>query len=220
MKNICLKAPKDWIIEHKKIPKDLPLLVEDADKIVKKIDITGSWDLVLFMGESASAFSLLPTILEKIDSTSIIAPVDDYSWLPLGLERQIESKLDEKGVVSVFPRPFCSLTSVNENNIDNFVKFFGLPSLKIEVEDNTIKHVDVIRSAPCGSTFFMAKMLPGTKINDGKSRAATLVQIFPCLASRKIDRFFSDSPIHIAGHIISNAVERALCCVKSEKNKN
>ncbi|MBQ03805.1 hypothetical protein CL673_03725 [Candidatus Bathyarchaeota archaeon] len=210
LENLRLRAPKEWTIEESVMPGGLSILIEEPEEIVDDLDLNGKWDLVLFMGESPSAFTLLPSILEKLETGTVIAPVADYEWLPQGLERQIGSEIEGLGVEIVFPRTFCSLAPVGVPKIDAFAELFGFPKLEIAVVDGEVSCVDVLRGAPCGSTHYMAEKLPGTKVSDAMPRAGTLVQIYPCLASRKVDRFFGDSPIHVAGNIAVKALEKAL----------
>lgn len=208
--NLRIYSPKEWIFEEFELSNNLPLLIEEPEDFLEDLKITGNWDLILFMGESQSAYSLLPSIAEKLQIGAVIAPVDDYKWLPLGLELQIKRELEELGVEVVFPRTFCTLSPIGISIIDEFAEYFGLPSLEVEANRENVLCVYVKRGAPCGSTHFMAKKLKMTKIQDARVRAGTLVQIFPCLASRQIDRYFKDAPIHIAAHIAEKAVERAL----------
>ncbi len=208
--NLRLRAPREWVIDESGIPGGLPAMIEEPEEIVEGLELSGKWDLVLYMGESPSAFTLLPSILEKLEVGAAIAPVDDYDWLPRGLERQIRGEVEENGVKIVFPRTFCTLVPVGVPHIDTFAEAFGAPGLEVEVIDGEVRCVDVLRGAPCGSTHYMAEKLPGTKVGDALPRAGTLVQIYPCLASRKVDRFFGDSPIHVAGKIAEKALEKAL----------
>ena len=210
LENIRLRAPRDWEIRHEPLPEALPSMIDDPETEVEVLDLGGEWDLVLFMGESPSAFSLLPAIIKRVSASSVVAPVDDYSWLPLGLERQIRSELEDMGVKAVFPRTFCTLSAVGDPSIDEFAKIFGAPSLRNKVEDGVVKHVEVLRGAPCGSTWYMAEKLPGTKVEEAGAKAGTLVQIFPCLASRRVERLLGDAPIHLAGHLAERAVKNAL----------
>ncbi len=192
------------------MPLDLPPIIEEPDEAVDGFGLEGEWDLVIFMGESPAAFSLLPAILEKISASAVIAPADDYSWLPLGLERQIRSEIEDMGVDIVVPRTFCTLAPVGVPAIDEFAQIFGSPRLRLKTGDGAVISVEVLRGAPCGSTMYMAERLPGTRIEEAGSKAGTLVQIYPCLASRRVDRHFGDAPIHVAGHIAQKAVERAM----------
>jgi len=202
------------MIHHIPLPSELPQIVEEPEEFVEGLGLAGQWDLVVFLGESPSAFSLLPTILKRICTRVVIAPADDYSWLPLGLERQIRSELESLGVSVVFPRTFCTLAPVGNPPVDEFARIFGSPELEVTVEDGVVKTVGVVRGSPCGSTWYLAEKLPGTKVDEAAERGALLVQTYPCLASRRIDRFFSDAPIHVAGRVASKAVNSAL---KGEK---
>ena len=89
--NLRRRAPEEWTIEHEALPEALPPIIEEPEKHVSGLELGGEWDLVLFLGESPSAFSLLPAIMRRLSAGAVVAPVDDYSWLPLGLERQIRS---------------------------------------------------------------------------------------------------------------------------------
>ena len=208
--NVCRRAPTGWMIHHIPLPSELPQIVEKPEEIVESLGLAGQWDLVVFLGESPSAFSLLPTILKRICTRAVIAPADDYSWLPMGLERQIRSELESLGVSVVFPRTFCTLAPVGISPMDEFARIFGSPELEVTVKDGVVKTVGVVRGAPCGSTWYLAEKLPGTKVDEAAERGALLVQTYPCLASRRIDRFFSDAPIHVAGRVASKAVDSAL----------
>jgi hypothetical protein len=208
--NLRRRAPEEWTIEHEALPEALPPVIEEPEKHVSDLKLGGEWDLVLFLGESPSAFSLLPAVVRRLSAKAVVAPVDDYSWLPLGLERQIRSELEGLGVKAVFPRTFCTLKPVGVPPVDEFARIFGSPRIGIVVEGGKISRVDTVRGAPCGSTWYMTEKLPGTRVEEAAARAAILVQIYPCLASRRVERLFGDAPIHVAGHLAEKAVEDAL----------
>ena len=210
LENIKRHAPSFWAIRHTPLSMDLPQIVEEPEEVVEGLDLGGEWDLIVYLGESAAAFSLLPTILQHINARAVIAPADDYSWLPLGLERQIRSELENLEVSVVFPRTFCTLAPVGIPPIDEFARIFGSPKLELTVEDGVVITAKVLRSSPCGSTWYLAEKLPGTNVEKASERGALLVQTYPCLASRRIDHYFSDAPIHVAGRVASKAVENAL----------
>ena len=214
LENISRRAPSGWIIRHIALPRALPQMVEEPEEIVEHLDLSGEWDLALFLGESPSAFSLLPTIMKRIPARAVIAPADDYSWLPMGLERQIRSELEALSVDVVFPRTFCTLAPIGIPPVDEFARIFGSPRITITAENGVVRAVEVLRGAPCGSTWYLAEKLPGTRVEEAADRGALLVQTYPCLASRRIDRIFSDAPIHVAGRIAHKAVDTAL---KAEK---
>lgn len=210
LENIRLRAPGTWVIGHSELPASLPSIIEEPGELVGGLKLGGKWDLVLFLGQSPSAFTLLPEIMSRLSAGAVIAPVDDYTWLPLGLERQIRPELEKLGVHAVFPRTFCTLAPVGIAPIDEFAELFGAPILEVEESRGVVESVRVRRGAPCSSTWYMAERLPGTKVEEAPAKAATFVQIYPCLASRRVERLLGDAPIHIAAHVAGKAVERAL----------
>ncbi|MBS7619554.1 hypothetical protein KEJ21_02770 [Candidatus Bathyarchaeota archaeon] len=216
VENIKRLAPENWEILSLQIPKELPQIIEKPEEIVKGFKLSRVWDLIVFLGESPSAFMLLPSIVKETSASSVIAPVDDYSWLPLGLERQIRGELQSLGIGIAFPRPFCSLTSTGIGAIDKFAELFGAPKLEIVLSQNIIKSVKVVRGAPCGSTWYVAEKLPGNKAESAEHRVAILVQTYPCLASRRFERILSDAPIHVSARIISKSISDAIKNIDDE----
>jgi len=205
-----IRREGDWIIKRVELPRHLPPLIEEPETILKGLDLSKGWDLLIYLGESPSAATLIPGVVELTGVEAVIAPVDRYPWLPLGLENQLRAELDEMGVEAVFPRPFCSLTPRGFDIVDRFAERFGMPRLRIDVEDDVIRDVEVLRGAPCGSTWFMAERLIGVGVEEAAERAGLLVQIYPCLASRDGEPPFDDAPIHISARLAMKAVERAL----------
>jgi hypothetical protein len=210
VENIKKHAPENWRLHNLNITKELPQIVEKPEEIVKGLKLSKEWDLIVFLGESPSAFMLLPSIVKATSVSSVIAPIDDYSWLPLGLERQIRGELQSFGIDITFPRPFCSLNSTGIDAIDKFAKMFGAPKLEIVISQNIIKSVKVVRGAPCGSTWYVAEKLAGNKVESAERRGAILVQTYPCLASRRFERVLSDALIHVSAKIISKSISDAI----------
>ena len=210
LENVRRRAPLDWNIGHLALPTGLPPVIEESDILVRNIDLLKGWELIIFLGESPSAFSLVPEIMRKAEAKSVIIPIDDYCWLPKGLENQIRLDLADMGVGFAFPRPLCSLVPMGDPAIDRFAQIFGMPELEISTEKSLVKSACVIRGAPCGSTWYMAEKLSGTEIRDLESRGALAVQTYPCLASRRIERLFSDAPIHVAGRMAARSISEAL----------
>lgn len=211
-RNVRRCAPPSWSLRKISLPRDLLGLIDDPEELVREILPGGGLEceLLIFLGGSPSAFSLLPDILGNVSAKALIAPADDYVWLPLGLERQIRAGLRDRSIPAVFPRPFCSLAETGDPVIDEFAGFFGRPRLRIEVGEGVVEGVEVLRGAPCGSTLYMAEKLVGTPVGEAPARAGLLVQTYPCLASRRIERIIKDALIHISGQITQRAVEEAL----------
>lgn len=85
-----------------------------------------------------------------------------------------------------------------------FFEKFGIPEFDVDIRDGKVEDVRVIRSAPCGATFFVAEMLKGVDVESAPRRAGLLAQI-RCFSSRGIG-----GGIHKAGAIHKLAIERAI----------
>jgi hypothetical protein len=127
------------------------------------------------------------------------------------------------GATAVFPRTFCTLTEEttgyygkdiaahSSQQIAVFARYFGRPRLKIEVDAHTarISGVKVERSAPCGSTHYVAEKLVGLLVEEAVPQAGLHAHHYPCLASMQMEPT-GDTLMHISGYVVNDEVERAL----------
>jgi hypothetical protein len=217
-------APGDWGIETVNLPPRLPMVIDEPeDFLPSKIPPA---ELLLALIESDGAAQLVPALAKACGAKSAIVPVDDSSWLPLGLQNQIEQELARAGVKAVFPRTFCTLTEnsagfrgrarpYDDELISRFAGRFGRPKLGIEVdrESGRITAVSVERCSPCGSSRHAAEKLVGLTVEEAVPRAGLLVHQFPCLASmqqEEIDDGLVEYLMAISGYVMNEEVERAL----------
>jgi len=203
-------GPAQWEIETLEITSSLPIMVEDPSEFLPQ-DIPKA-DLVISLGEKAGVAELLPAIVKASGARAVITPVDNRAWLPPGLAKQLERDFQKMGVEAVFPVTFCTLQEgdCDDPLIKEFAHSFGCPELEIAVEGGRVKEVRVIRSAPCGSTYFVAEELKGTKTKDAEEKSGILHHNYPCLATMNVDWQFHDTLMHRAGYFIKQAVNRAL----------
>jgi hypothetical protein len=148
----------------------------------------------------------------------VIAPADNRVWLPAGLARQIQQKLEKKGVDMVYPVPFCMLSEKSSENtyIREFARYFGRPEVNVELNDEYILKLVVKRDAPCGSTGYVAEHLPGTRVGEAVEQSGLMHHQYPCLATMGIDKEFEDTLMHRAGLAVKQAVESS---IKENKQK-
>jgi hypothetical protein len=99
----------------------------------------------------------------------------------------------------------CDIDCSRDNIIDEFASCFGRPEVVINTNNGLIMNVEIIRGAPCGSTWHMAKGLVGKKITEAPARAGLLIQQYPCRAMRG-----NKGGIHKAAKLHKESVERAL----------
>jgi len=203
-------GPGQWEIETLEVTPSLPTMMEDPAEFLP--DNIPKADLVISLGEHPGVAELLPAIVKAAGARAVIAPVDNRAWLPPGLAKQVERVFQKMGVDVVFPVTFCALKKGDAQDplIQEFARLFGDPEIEIVVEADRVKEVRVIRSAPCGSTYFVAEALKGTKVADAEEKSGILHHNYPCLATMNVDWQFHDTLMHRAGYFTKQAVNRAL----------
>jgi hypothetical protein len=212
--NIRKNSPPDWEVEHIVLANNLPAIIDDAGEYLPR-EIPEA-DLLISLGEQQGVAQMIPDIVERSRAKAVIAPADNRVWLPAGLARQIQQKLQKKGVDMVYPVPFCMLSGKDSENtfIHEFARYFGRPVVDIELDDERVTRLTVNRDAPCGSTRYVAEHLPGTRIGEAVEQSGLMHHQYPCLATMGIDKEFEDTLMHRAGLAVKQAVESAIKEVK------
>ncbi len=246
LENIRAFAPEAWTVEAWRAPSDLPPAVDEPvvlSSISRFLPVhLPAADLVLSLGESASAARLLPGVVECTGARAVIAPVDNVDWLPDGLARQLRGRLTEMGVAVVFPKPFCSLTERSCNGpgtgaesgvrqhevsfddpwIGEFARYFGRPAFRIDYDDQWIIEVDVERDTACGCARAVADQLVGVDVREAVTQAGLFHQHYPCLATAHADPDLGESLIQASGDLTRQAVkvEIAPCLPQTVADKS
>ena len=207
VRNIMEKNPGNWAIEVVKLPKRLPQIIDEPDEFLPAG--LPSADIVLSLGETPQAGQFVSAVVKKTGAKAAICPIDNNLWMPLGLKNQLQKELSALGAESAFPKPFCSLTETGSIYIDEFAKHFGRPKLKVSC-GKVILGVEVLRGAPCGATFFMAKQCNGVRVDEAREKCALISHHYPCLASMDIDPELGDTLMHRSARIVYEEIERAV----------
>lgn len=198
-------------------PAKLPAFIDNPEKYMP-VKMPKA-DLCITSGLHKDLLLELPNHTQKFGIKGIITPIEDFNEVPSGLRKQMEENCQKHGLENAFPKPFCSLEpSENKPLISRFVREFriGRPLLEIstvnkgkrEFIDSTI----VRRSAPCGSTWYVARKLAGTEtkkevLYDAIAKAH---HSYPCTATMNVDPETKEPILHIGGYIIREEVEKAL----------
>ncbi|MFH0897021.1 MAG: DUF166 family protein [Candidatus Bathyarchaeota archaeon] len=198
-------------------PAKLPKFIEDPEKYLpEKIPAV---DLCIAIDIHQDLLLALPQRLSQEGVGGLIVPIEDFKEVPSGLQKQLEKECAELGIECAFPKPFCALEPERSKQlISRFVDEFkiGKPVLQITTEKHggseVISGVVVERSAPCGSTWYVAKKLLGIEIKKDRMRdvIAKAHHTYPCTATMSTDLEIGEPILHKAGYLIREAIESQL----------
>lgn len=210
-------SPPHWSVAVHALPRVIPMVVDDPDEFLP--DQLPQAELLLALGETPGAATLIPDVARLCGARAVIAPIDRNESLPAGLVRQVRGWLGDQGVAVVFPKPLCSLTETTVNGgpilerydnplISAFAAFFGAPRFRLTVDvDRVIRGAEVERDSACGCARHVAEGLVGCPAADAELRAGLLHHHYPCLASMNQDEEYHDTLMHVSGHILRAAVK-------------
>jgi thymidylate synthase len=218
VENINKHKPDSWELLTWQAPTTFPLVIDyPEDYLPEELPRV---DLILSFAEQRGVAELLPDIAEMSTAQAVIAAIDNESWLPRGLARQLRGWLSDINVVCATPKPLCSLTEddymitrrerikYNSPLITEFARYFGQPKLEIMVEESTRKilRITVQRDAVCGCARYVASGLVGLSVEAAEEKAGLLHHHYPCLASMGIDPDFDDTLMHVSGNLMKDCV--------------
>ena len=195
-----------------KTPVNLPSFIDEPEKHLP--ENPPYCDIILAIGLHPDLLAATHVVAEKAKAKAVIAPLENRNWCHRGLQRQLEKSLSEINVESAFPKPFCSLET-GAPTIYGFIQRYkiGKPLLEVKVTKGRIIDAQVLRSAPCGSTWYVAQQIKWTRISDIEDTVAVAHHAFPCTASMDVDPEINEPILHVAGfairYAVKNAIERA-----------
>lgn len=219
VENIKERGPDSWQIEIWQAPSVFPPFIDDPEDFLP--DVFEPVDLILSFAELKGVAELLPEIARKSGAKAVLVGVDDESWLPRGLERQLHEWLKSLSIACATPKPLCSLTEntygvtrhekavYHSPEIAEFARYLGKPELALEIDPGSgiITSAEVIRDAVCGCAHFVAEGLIGLSVNEAEEKAGLLHHHYPCLASMvKLPHFNHDTLMHVSGQLLKNNV--------------
>jgi hypothetical protein len=197
-------------------PSKLPAFIDNPEKYLPKK--TPRADLCIATGLHKDLLLELPTLIQRFGIKGLVVPIEDFIEVPAGL-RQVEEKCQSLGLEYAFPKPFCSLKATESKpTISRCVTELeiGRPLLKISIgrrgKHEIIDSVAVCRSAPCGSTWYIAKKLVGAEMKKEilYDVIAKAHHSYPCTATMSVDYEAKEPILHLGGFIIREEIESAL----------
>jgi len=207
-------------------PSDLPAFIDNPEEYMpRKLPKA---DICLASGLHKDLLLELPQHIKNAGIKALIAPIEDWQEVPMGIRKQLAEKCRELGLECAFPKPFCTLEPEKDKpTIARFIKEtkVGRPLLEISTtkigNDEVIEYAAVIRSAPCGSTWYIARKLAGvsTKQDVLYDAIAKAHHSYPCTATMVTDPETKEPILHIGGFTIREEVDKALEKEKARKLK-
>ncbi|MEM3551588.1 MAG: DUF166 family protein [Candidatus Bathyarchaeia archaeon] len=198
-------------------PSDLPIFIDRPEEYMPKS--IPKADLCVASGLHKDLLLELPFHIEKVGVKGLIVPIEDFNEVPSGLKKQVQERCTELGLESAFPKPFCTLEpDKNKPIISRFVVELNVGRPKLELTTTKrggreiIEAAIVRRSAPCGSTWYVARKLVGveTKREVLYDAIAKAHHSYPCTATMNVDPEVNEPILHIGGYTIREEVEKAL----------
>ncbi|WP_440953139.1 DUF166 domain-containing protein [Methanococcoides sp. FTZ1] len=197
-----VRSKTDMEVIVAKLPAYLPDFIDEPDEFFSTLD----FDMKVFDSDIIITYSLHPDITPEIARMAGKAGVRALI-VPGGTSKapvkELEAISKEYGIFIEVDEICCNLES--DPATDDFTCFFGDPVLDVEIEDGKISKVNVIRGAPCGSTWHMANSLAGIPVEEAGSKAGLLVSQYPCRAVRG-----QMGGIHESSELHKQAVEDAI----------
>lgn len=192
----------DFSVVSSDLPEFVPVFIEEPDEFLENLN----FDLKVFSAEIVVTYSLHPDLTSAIAKLAAEAGVRALI-VPGGSSKasipELE-KISEKSGMSIEVDDICCTLEANPAN-SPFAEIFGVPVLKVRTRDGKIDKVEVIKGAPCGSTWHMARELVGVPVKDAPPKAGLIVQQYPCRAVRG-----DMGGIHESGELHKQALIKAL----------
>ena len=197
-----VREHSDFSIVTADLPEFVPVFIEEPDEFLEALN----FNKYVFSAEIIITYSLHPDLTSAIAKLAAEAGVRSLI-VPGGPSRASVPELKKISEVSGMDIEVDEICCSLEPNTFNrpFTEFFGSPILKVKTKDGKITDVKVIKGAPCGSTWYMAKEIVGLEIKDAPPKAGLLIQHYPCRATRG-----DIGGIHESGELHKQAFIKAL----------
>lgn len=200
------------ISELIKVPSALPYYVDQPEKHLSKN--LKPHDALVAINIHEEMLMALPEMAKKAGCKAILVPQEDPDWLTKWVIAEMTKNCKELGLEVSFPKPFCALEEDESHPfINQFMDYFkmGKPKLRLAIKDGRIDEAEVLRSAPCGDTYYVAYNIRGKKVDEKLDFwASKYWHSYPCVASMKMDYEIGDTILHKGGYILLDAVHQAL----------
>lgn len=204
------------------VPSVLPEYLDDPPSYLP--ESFPEHDVVIAINIHDEILLEVPRLSASSGGKALIVPREDPNWTSPWLRDNLAKNCSALGMEAVFPKPFCSLAEDRARPVTNtLMKEFkiGQPKVAITLSGGIIDRVEVLRSAPCGDTYYVAANLRGKPVDDKLEWWATKYWgSYPCRGSMAFDPEFNDNMQHEAGRILLSAIRQALNKEMEERDES
>jgi len=190
---------------------DLPTFIDNPEDYLPRS--TGQAEVLVALGVHVDLLLSLPKLVEGSLIKGVIVPAEHKEWCPPAIRSQLKEEFERLGVESAFPKPFCSLEKTGEGGIiDAFIERhkIGRPKFEVKIVRGEIRKVKVLRSAPCGASWYIAQQVKGHSVEGIEDIISKAHHSYPCTASMEVDRELGDTILHKAGYIVREEMLEAI----------
>lgn len=106
--------------------------------------------------------------------------------------------------------PFTCCGLGKSDKLGEYGKQFGFPEYLVEIENDRISHIEVLRGAPCGATWAAIIDIIGCPITDAIYKLPLKVQQNCYANPSAFDPISGKSPVHYAGYVHIAALKKAV----------
>lgn len=180
----------------------LPYLLENPGDYMRDLP---RHDILLAINIHEQLLLEVVSQCEKWGTQGVIVPLESPDWIHGSTIAKARAFCETNGIEIAFPKPFCSFDPPQGSRLRDFKDHFhiGHPEVEIAVENRKIIKAFVHSSAPCGSTYFIARWLVGKSLDEDLKFEiiSKKLHCYPCTASMQYDQEIGDSILHLAGKI-------------------
>ena len=106
--------------------------------------------------------------------------------------------------------PFTCCGLGKSEKLGEYGKQFGFPEYLVEIENDRISHIQVLRGAPCGATWAAIVDMIGCPVGDAMNKLPLKVQQNCYANPSAFDPVSGKSPVHYAGYVHIAALKKAV----------
>jgi hypothetical protein len=132
----------------------------------------------------------------------VVVPLESPDWVSGSARALAQATCSQNGVEVAFPKPFCVFDPPAGTVLAEFRRRFciGKPEVELAVQKGKIRKAHVHVSAACGATYYVARWLTESSIDDDLKYEiiAKRLHSYPCTASMKWDDEIGDTIMHLA----------------------